>query len=299
MRKPLLTAFALVLALASCTKLVLDPLRIQVAETYWSYSVEGQTARVCFPDQTHVSILQEDFGTGYFQAQNGTYYTDGHRVICNGDDWSSPIQFVRTFSHLKNNKTNRNLTPLAPSAHEDLAGSVWATMADGDLRFAAFDGAGQVLEGIYRNAVHKEGRPYGWEWKQGTYSLQEDLLQAGPVQARLFEDFLVVDSLGVFCVSPLQEAAVKATAAGDLAGTAWYYAGGGLPAVILFTSANTFTRLTAMSQIILASLNGTYSLQGSELRMESEEIKETCRLEADRFTFSEKTYLKASLNLGQ
>ena len=32
MRKPLLTAFALVLALASCTKLVLDPLRIQVAE---------------------------------------------------------------------------------------------------------------------------------------------------------------------------------------------------------------------------------------------------------------------------
>ena len=147
MRKPLLTALALLLALTSCSKLVMDPLRIQMPGTYWSYSVEGQTARVCFPDDKHVSILQEDFSTGYFQAQNGTYHTDGHRVICEGADWSSPIQFVRTFSHLKNSKTNRNLTPLGPFSHERLAGSVWATMVNGDLRLAAFMGESIPMAG--------------------------------------------------------------------------------------------------------------------------------------------------------
>lgn len=299
MRKPFLTVLALVLALTSCSKLVMDPLRIQMPATFWSYSVEGQTARVCFPDDKHVSVLQEDFSTGYFQTQYGTYYTNGHRVICEGEDWSSPIQFVRTFSHLKNNKTNRNLTPLAPRSHEEIAGSVWASMADGDLCFAFFSGRqGRVLEGIYRNAIHKEGRPYGWEWNQGSYTLDGDKLQAGNRQATLFEDFLVVDSMAVFCVSPVPETGAAATST-DLAGTAWYYTANSLPAVIIFTSECTFTRLMAMNQLILASLSGTYRLQGQELRMEAGEIKETCRLEADRFTFSERTYLKASLTLGQ
>lgn len=298
MRKPLLTALALLLALTSCSKLVMDPLRIQMPGTYWSYSVEGQTARVCFPDDKHVSILQEDFSTGYFQAQNGTYHTDGHRVICEGADWSSPIQFVRTFSHLKNSKTNRNLTPLGPFSHERLAGSVWASMVNGDLRLAAFMGESDVLEGTYRNAIHKEGHPYGWEWKQASYTLQGNKVQAGPVEATLFEDFLVVDSLGVFCMNPAPET-VSAAASEGLAGTAWIYAANGLPAVILFTSESSFTRLMAMNQLIVASLSGTYSLRGTELRMEAGDIKETCQLQADRFTFSERTYLKASLTLGQ
>jgi hypothetical protein len=92
---------------------------------------------------------------------------------------------------------------------------------------------------------------------------------------------------------------VSAAASEGLAGTAWIYAANGLPAVILFTSESSFTRLMAMNQLIVASLSGTYSLRGTELRMEAGDIKETCQLQADRFTFSERTYLKASLTLGQ
>ena len=291
MRKVLLF-LVVALASVSCSKLVMDPLRIKIDGTCWLYATETQTARVCFPDDHHVTILQRDNESGYLQSQNGTYELDGHRVLCNGEDWSSTIKFVRTFSHLKNNSTNKNLTPVAVQAHDNLSGSIWGTIVGGDLRFAFFKKDGDCVEGTYRNVAHKEGFPYGWEWQQAPYTLDGNRLEAGPKSAVLYEDFLLVDTLAVFCNSPVPEAS---EATSELEGTVWVYDTNAAAGVIIFTSGSTFTRMLGVSQLIFATLTGTYSLQGTTLRMEAGDIKETCQLQGGRFTFSEKTYAKLTL----
>ncbi|MBP5333717.1 MAG: hypothetical protein J6Y66_06075 [Bacteroidales bacterium] len=291
MRK-IFSAAVLILAAASCSKYVMDPLRLEIDNTFWSYSTETQTARVCFPDGEHASVLQLDMNTNSFQAVHGTYSLDGHRVLLTGDNWPNDIKFVRTFTHLKNNSTNRNLTPLKPAAWDNLAGSVWTTLVADDLHLVFFDHDGTCVEATFGNVVHKEGKPYGWEWSRKDYSLNGTKLEAGSVRATMFEDFLLADNISVFRTSPT----VENTGSAALAGTVWTYDSSGYPGLIIFTSASTFTRVLVASRVVYVALTGTYKLSGAELTMtDGAEIKETCQLSADRFTFLEKNYVKVTL----
>lgn len=290
MRK-VLPIILLVLVSASCKKMI-EPIRIQMPGTYWSYSVGDQTARVTFPDGRHASVLQKDLTSHACQALHGTYSTDGHRVLLTGENWPSEIRFVRTFSHLKNNSTNKNMTPLSPVAHSNLAGSVWATMADNNLNLVFFDHDGTCVDATYRNVIHKEGTAYGWKWGRREYLLSGDKLTVGSVTGTLYEDFIQVDTVAVFNAAPEQ----GGTATSALNGTVWTYDTAGFPGLLIFTSGSTFTRVLVSSGIVYYTLNGTYQLSGTSLTMtDGADINETCQLSADRFTFLEKDYVKVTL----
>lgn len=289
MRKYLIIITAVLLSV-SCKKMM-EPVRVQMPGTYWLYSTEDQTARVAFPDDVHVSVLQWDLATGTCQAQHGTYTTDGHRVEVTGENWDD-ILFVRTFTHLKNSKTNKNLTPLSTVSHDNLAGSVWTTMVNDNLNIVFFDHDGTCLDASFPNANHKEGYPYGWEWARKDYSLSGSQLMVGTgIKATLFDDFMLVDTLAVLRSAP----SVEAQATSALSGTVWTYDTAAFPGLIVFTSGNTFTRILAASRINYQFLNGTYQLSGTELTMTAGDVKETCQLSADRFTFFEKDYVKVTL----
>ena len=277
---------------AACSKYVMDPLRIDITGTYWSYSVEDQTARVVFPDGEHASVLQWDYKTNACQAEHGTYSLDGHRVLLTGENWPNDIKFVRTFSHLKNNSSNKNLTPLKPVSHSNLAGSVWTTLVNDNLEIVFFDQDGTCLESSFPNVNHKEGYPYGWQWNRKDYSLSGTQLIVGSgIKATLYDDFMQVDTLSVLRSGP----AVENPGTSALAGTVWKYDSAGYPGLIIFTSGSTFTRILTSSRVVYAFMNGTYTLTGTDLNMTAGEIKETCQLSADRFTFLEKDYVKVTL----
>ena len=283
---------AAALASVSCSKLVMDPLRLDINGTYWTYSTDTQTARMAFPDNEHVSVLQWDLGTNSCQAEHGTYELDGHRVLLSGNNWSRDVKLVRTFTHLKNSSTNKNMTPLKPVPHESLAGSVWTTMENDNLHLAFFDYDGTCLDATFINANRKEGKPYGWQWTRNDYSLSGSDLQVGAgVKATLYDDMMQVDTLTVLRTAP----ALNAPGSSALAGTVWRYQSSDYPGIIIFTSGSTFTRVIVGSRILYQFMNGTYQLNGTELFMTDGEIKETCQLSTDRFTFFEKTFVKVSL----
>ena len=293
MRK-VLPLILLVLVSASCKKMM-EPIRIPLSGTAWSYSVGDQTARVCFEDENHVSILQTDMTSGAHQSVHGTYDTDGHRVDCQGANWPNSIRFVRTFSHLKNNSTNKNLTPLKTREHASVAGSIWATMEEDNFHFAFFSQDGTCLDGTFANTNHKEGYPIGWKWNRKGYTLSGNKLTAGSFSATLYEDFLITDTLTVMRMAP----SVEDKGTSPLAGTVWTYDTAGYPGVIVFNSSNTFTRFLVASRVIFSAINGTYELNGTSLTMdmggEDGQLKETCQLSADRFTYLEKDYVKVTL----
>ena len=290
MRK-LLPIILIVLATASCKKMI-EPIRVQMPGTYWLYSVGDQTARVSFPDDEHASVIQWDVTSNAAQALHGTYSTDGHRVLLTGENWPNDIKFVRTFSHLKNNSSNKNLTPLSPLSYSNLAGSVWATMVHDNLNIVFFDHDGTCMDATFPNVNHKEGYPYGWQWNRKDYSLSGTQVMAGSgIKGTLYDSFMQVDTLSVMQVAPAPEN--PGTSA--LAGTVWTYDTAGYPGLIIFTSGSTFTRILTSSHIVFSFMNGTYTLSGTELNMNAGEIKETCQLSADRFTLFEKDFVKATL----
>lgn len=278
-----------VIVLASSCKAMIEPLRISLDGTYWLYETDEQTARVCFTDDIHVSIIQLDIATGYTQNLHGTYELDGHSVKCNGENWPKEIKFVRTFSHLKNNSTNKNLTPLSPQSHGNLKGSVWASIINLNLHLAYFMADGNCLEGVYKNFTHEEGVPYGWEWKKQPFTVNGNQLKAGPFKATLYESFMVVDTLAVRAAS----LAPKSDKQSALTGTVWRYEGSA--GAIVFTSDTEFTRILVSSKIIYEADNGTYSLDGTSLEMTLDDKKETCQLESGRFRFMDKAYAKVTL----
>lgn len=280
------------LMVSSC---IIDPLYIQMPGTYWSYDAETSSghveARVIFEDDVHASVLQivEDSGTS--QTQHGTYTTDGHRVILSGEGWSNNIQFVRTFSHLKNNSTNRNMSPLKPKSWESMAGSVWCTLENGNMRVAMFPDGSKCLQAGFKNVSHEEGVPYGWEWKTSDYSLSGSHLTAGNIEATLFHDFMVVDTLGVFmCSNPFEENATN-----ELKNTVWTCGGvSSYPGLLIFTGTKTFTRILVASKLIYQVKEGTYSFDGASITFNMDDKQETCPLSGDRFTWYEKTFTRNS-----
>lgn len=284
------------LASFSCSKVVMDPLRLDIPGTFWSYSAQDQTARVTFPDGKHASVLQIDFGNKACVAQHGTYSIDGHRVILEGEGWPNEIKFVRTFSHLKNNSTNKNLTPLKPVAHKSLAGSIWTTTLDDNLHITFFDHDGTCVEANYANAIRKEGPKYGWDFGRKDYTLDGQNLMVGTgKKITLFEDFMIVDTLAVLRTAP----SVENPGASVMSGTIWTYDVNSYPGLVIFTSGSTFTRIMTglnSGRLIYTFLNGTYQLSGTTLTMtEGEDINETCQLSADRFTFLDRPFRKITL----
>ena len=280
-----------ILILASSCKAMMEPIRVHVEYTSWLYSTDDQTARVTFIDDTHISILQKDMGTGYVQSLDGTYYTNGHAVICNGENWPNEIKFVRTFSHLKNNSTNKNLTELDPKSYSSLKGSVWAVMVRENLRMAFLRQDGTCIEGSFINVTHEEGLPYGWEWNKADFTHTGSRVEAGPFKGVLYDSFMTVDTLGVMIATP----APASTKTSTLTGTVWTYETSSLPGAILFTSDVDFTRILVGSKIVHEVKAGTYKLDGATLEMTLDDKKETCQIDGGRFTFFEKTYAKVTL----
>ena len=288
--KKVLYILSIMILAASC-KAVMEPLRVQLDDTCWSFSTSDQTARVCFPDDRHVSILQLDFKTGYTQSLDGTYEMDGHSVRCTGNNWPNLIKFVRTFSHLKNNSTNKNLTPLSPKSYNSLEGSVWAVLVNENLRTAFLRNDGTCIEGSFINVTHEEGLPYGWEWKKADYTHSGSRVQAGSFNGVVYDSLMVVDTLAVMVASQ----APKSTETSALTGTVWEYETSGLPGAIFFTSDVDFTRILVASKIMHQVSTGTYKLEGATVTMTLDGKNETCQLEGGRFTFFDKTYAKVNL----
>ena len=297
MRKFLIIIIAL-LASVACSKVVMDPLRLQIPGTYWSAATETQGARITFPDNNHVSVIQVNYSTGASQAEHGTYTLDGHRVQLSGTNWSDNILLVRTFTHLKNSKTNKNMDPMFPVSYDSVAGSVWTTMVNDNFHMAFFDHDGTCVNTTFINANHKEGFDYGWEFGRKDYSLDGSKLEVGSIKATLFEDFMVVDTLAVLITAP---APGVTGGQSPLSGTVWTLQTTGYPGLIVFTSDSTFTRILTGSRINYVFCNGTYQLNGTTLTLTYGDVKEApCEISDGKFTvFEEKvyerTYAKATL----
>lgn len=282
------------LMVSSC---IVDPLYIRMSGTYWSYSKDEQTARVCFEDDYHTSVLQYvESGNSYgsTQAIHGTYTTDGHQVLLSGNNWTNDIKFVRTFSHLKNNSTSKNLTPLKPQSYSGLGGSVWASMVNGDFEVAWFSSDGKCNHAVYKNVPREEGKPYGWQWHESDYTINGNQLCYGDKSATLFEDFMVIDTLAVLRAAPVTDD----SATDALTGTFWtaLFQNGNniLPGAIVFNGTGTFTRFIVASEIVYQARTGSYTFNGESITLTLNDKEETCPLGGDRFTYSGLTFTKTT-----
>ena len=98
--KRILLALSVLLLSVSCGK---NGLYISVDNTCWEYTLDDQTAWVCFQDDEQASIVQANYGSNNYQTMHGTYVVDGHRVeVTTG---SKLTRLIRTFSHLKNSSS--------------------------------------------------------------------------------------------------------------------------------------------------------------------------------------------------
>ena len=284
----------IILCSISCQENVFNPMYIQLDDTYWSYETETQIARVAFTGENNISVLQKDLKTGYVQSEHGYYTADGHRVVADGQEWTNQIKFIRTFSHLKNVSTQKNLTEYKPRDYSSIAGSVWTTIVNGDLRLAYLAKDGTCIEGAFFNIVGEEGVSRGWKWTSGQkWELENHALKAGPFNCTLFKDFLVVDTLAVYGnMAPSTASGIEGT--NTLEGTVWVMSNLKSPYVIIFTSSNQFVRVRGANRFIYATLNGTYELDGNTVSMHAAKINETCQIESDKFIFSESQYVKVT-----
>ena len=114
-------------------------------------------------------------------------------------------------------------------------------------------------------------------------------MEAGPFKARLYDTFMLVDTLAVMAASLAPESE-KTTA---MTGTVWKYESAA--GAIVFTSDSLFTRILVSSKVVHVVSCGTYKLDGTSLEMSLDGKNETCQLEGGRFTFFNKTYAKVTL----
>lgn len=276
-----LAAMLVMVLASSCKK---DALYIQMPDRVWEYAVASQFARIVFCGEDKASVLQADVSTGYAQASHGPYTTDGHSVDIAGE---TSTHLVRTFSHLKHSSANKNLTELQPQSWSTLKKSVWTTVVDGDGYLAFFDKYGKCVQGFYRNIVRKEGYPFGWEWSKLDYSLSGSTLSCKGVTGVLYKDVIRLPKYGALCSAfPVEEDATS-----SLEGTLWTLKSDGYPGVLIFNSAQHFTRILLMSAIVWEVKNGTYSVEADGLHLQMAEFKETCPISEGRFTFLNKTYV--------
>lgn len=294
--RPLILAALGILLLGSTgCKRTLEVFYLHLPGTVFDQSSDTQTARVCFTDETHVSIVQTIYSSGRTLVSNGVYEAEGHRVQChNANGEGNVVQFVRTFSHLKNT-SNKNLTGMAITAHESLSGSVWTTVLNGSLLMNYFPDDTRCV-----SASHTAS---GWSFGTLPCQLEGSRVRIdrskGGLYATLYKDVMLVDSLGVVCNSP----AVKAEGKDDLAGTFWTRTGGGLPGIIVFTAPGHFTRtqVSSSDQRIFETLQGTYTLSGNNLTFsyaptpDSATQQESCQVAEDGIRFQNVSFSRVTL----
>lgn len=284
MKRNLFAIILLVLSV-SCGKNGTDGLYISVDNTCWEISNETLVAWPCYIGDELATIIQYNKAYDAFQVMNGTYSLDGHRVDVAAEQ---AVLMIRTFSHLKNS-SNKNYIRIQPSAPESMGGSLWATLRNNDFHLVYHRQDGTFMAGTYANAVHKEGIPYGWSWKTGSYSVNGNQYVAGDDKGTFFGNkFMVLDSLAVPCVSTIAD--TEGTS--SLKGTLWTYVSSGYPGFILFSSATEFVRVLVSSNIVYSVLRGEYKLKGNslEFKTDSEELNRTCTVSDGRFTYLDKTY---------
>ena len=300
MKARILPAVLLLLLSASCTK---DGLYIPLTHTVWDQTSKDQTARICFADDRHVSILQMQFDNGVSLASNGLYTADGHAVSCyNPNGEGSTVSFIRTFSHLKYKKDNRteNLGKLSPCTHTTLAGSVWATSLDKDLLLAYFPENGQVVSLRY----HRLDQNGGWTCGRQHCQLEDKRLTVDrnnktSLNVTLYEDVMLVDTLGVLCVNP----AIRAEEMSTQPQQVWVWEGDGAAEVLLFNAALRFTHITAamasikgLSRLVFYTVKGSISGSGGQLQLTPENgSAEPCTLQDGQLVYQDKVFVPADV----
>jgi hypothetical protein len=277
----------LLTVVVSCKK---DAMYLQLPETSWNVSNEGQEGYICYHDASHASVLQTILASGLTQVRHGSYVCDGHRVDFTASDGSS-VNLVRTFTHLKNSK-NKNLSRVKPESWESVEGSVWTSLADNQLHVAYFPDGKNCVDISYKNVSREEGVPYGWDVpSMQPYKLDDSQLQAGSFSSILFKDFLIVNNWAAKCVNPGQ---AEEKGSSELMGTVWTYYNKGypadMPAIIIFNSPTQFTRIMAQTSVVFEALTGTYSISGNRVKMTLGNKSESCLLSESSFTFFERTY---------
>ena len=281
--KRLVYALLLVFFAASCGK---NGWYINVDNTAWEISTDTQVGWPCFLDDVNVSIIQKNKDNSHFSTLNGTFTVDGHRVDVSADGGS--IRMIRTFSHLKNS-SNRNYKSLSPLAPAPLGGSIWACMKDTDFIFYHFLDDGSCRKGVFKNAPHKEGIPYGWEISSPAYTVDGSHFSSADDKGSFFgNSFLKLETMAV----PFVSAPGSTEGSSSLKGTLWNYRTNSYPGFILFTSATEFTRILVSSPTAFDVLTGTYRIKGNSVEFitEATELCRTCPISNGQFTYLEKSY---------
>lgn len=275
----------------SCGKNGTDGIYISVRNSCWQISTATQVAWPCFIGNDIASIVQVNYESGAYQIMNGFYTVDGHRVNIKAE---SSILMVRTMANLKNS-SNKNCTRLVPEAPSSLEKTLWVSMKDYDFTFIYHGKDGKCLSGNYFNFVRREGLPYGWEWETGTYVVNGNQYVVGDEKGTFYGDkFVVMADLAV----PRVHKAKNLEGTSSLEGTVWtLQQGSGYPGFILFTSATEFVRVLVNSNIVFVVLEGTYTLKGNSLELETsaEELCRTCTIENGKFTYLQRTYALSDL----
>ena len=274
----------------SCGKNGTDGLYISVRNTCWQISTDTQVAWPCFIGSDIASVIQVNYEMGAYQIQNGTYSVDGHRVRIAAE---SSILMVRTFSNLKNS-SNKNCSRLSPEAPSSLAGTLWVSMKGFDFSFVYNGKDNRYLSGNFFNYARREGFPYGWDWEQGTYTLNGHQYQVDDQKGTFYGDrFMLLDELAV----PRVYKADDMAGTSSLEGTVWLLETTSYPGFIMFTTATEFVRVLVNSNVVFVVLQGTYSLKGNSLEFQTnaEELCRTCTIENGKFTYLQRTYALSDL----
>lgn len=278
--------YALLLPLLAAVSCGRNGLYISVDNTAWEITMDTQVGWPVFLDDEHVSLIQLNYDTHYYQTMNGTFQVDGHRVDVSAD--GSAVRMVRTFSHLKNS-SNKNYRSIKPEEPGDIAGSVWAVLKSGDLQLTFFQGDGTCISGVYENVTHREGIHYGWSWTSARYAVNGNQLTAGTTSGTFYKGFLRMPSVAV----PRVSESTHPEGTSSLKGTVWKYNNAGsYPGFLIFTSATEFVRVLVQNATVFTTLEGTYRLKGNSLEFhtDSEELNRSCTIADGQFTYLEKTY---------
>lgn len=289
--KRFIIAIIVLFSVLSCGKNGTDGVYISVRNSCWQIATETQVAWPCFIGNDIASVVQVNYEYGAYQIMNGNYTVDGHRVNINAE---SSILMVRTMANLKNS-SNKNCTRLMPEAPSSLEGTLWVSMKDYDFTFVYHGEDGEYLSGNFFNFARREGLPYGWDWETGTYAVNGNQYVLEDKKGTFYGDkFVVMEDLAV----PRVHKAKSMAGTSSLKGTVWtLQQGSGYPGFIIFTSATEFVRVLVNSNIIFVALEGTYSLKGNSLELETnaEELCRTCTIEDGKFTYLQRTYALSDL----
>ena len=256
----------------SCGKNGTDGLYISVRNTCWQISTDTQVAWPCFIGSDIASVIQVNYEMGAYQIQNGTYSVDGHRVRIAAE--SSILM---------------DCSRLSPEAPSSLAGTLWVSMKGFDFSFVYNGKDNRYLSGNFFNYARREGFPYGWDWEQGTYTLNGHQYQVDDQKGTFYGDrFMLLDELAV----PRVYKADDMAGTSSLEGTVWLLETTSYPGFIMFTTATEFVRVLVNSNIVFVVLQGTYSLKGNSLEFQTnaEELCRTCTIENGKFTYLQRTY---------